>query len=307
MGLRSWCAACGSAGATVVALFACSSDDGGGGGRPRPPDGSTVLPDGAIVDPDGNVIGPDGDVIVPDAAKPSKVVVTTEHVTVAGGARDYVLSVPKTYDGARQYPLVIALHGDGQSADGFRVFLGLDEISGDDAIVAYPDQAVDIYTPYDQNPDQQLVEAVIDAVKGKRSIDAAKIWALGYSKGGFIANEIACRKPGLLKAMAAHAAGAPEEPRGGDGFPQCPGVTALPVMTSQGDGDTGIGAEFSAMYWASVNGCGAGRTATAPPGCQRFDGCPAAKSVTFCQAAGVSHYPIWAAAAQVSWDFFRGL
>lgn len=280
----------------VLALYACGGDGGGSG----PPDGATVDEDGAVVEPDGGEIPP-------DAAKPSKVKVTNEQVTVDGAARAYVLSVPKTYDAARSYPLIVALHGDGQDADGFRVFLGLDDISGDDAVMAYPDQSLDLFTPYAQNSDQMLIEAIITAVKGKLSIDAAKIWGFGYSKGGFMLNEIACRKPGLLKAMTAHAAGTPQEPVGPDGFPQCPGVIGLPVMTSQGDRDQSIGADYAAQYWATINGCSTNRTPTTPAGCEKSTGCPTGKPVTFCTAAGVTHYPIWGSAAQVSWDFFKTL
>lgn len=291
-----------SAGAAVVlALYACGDDPAASSS------GGATLPDGAKVDEDGAVVDPDSSVTPPDGAKPSKVKVTSEQVTVAGSPRSYVLSVPKTYDGARQYPFIIALHGDGQTADGFRVFLGLDAISGDDAIMAYPDQALDLYTPYAQNEDQQMIEAIITAVKGKLSIDAAKVWGFGYSKGGFMVNEIACRKPGLLKAMVAHATGAPEETRGPDGFPQCPGVIGLPVMTSMGDRDTGIGADYAASYWASINGCTATKTPSTPAGCEKFSGCGTGKPVIFCLAPNVSHYPIWGAAAQVSWDFFKAL
>jgi polyhydroxybutyrate depolymerase len=233
--------------------------------------------------------------------------VTTVNVTVMTDSREYVLSVPKTYDSGRQYPLIVALAGDGQDAAGFRVFLGLDDISGDDAIMAYPDQVYDLFTAYAQNEDQQLVEVVISDVKSKYSIDASKVWALGYSKGGFIANEIACRKPGLLKAMANHAAGAPSEPTGTNGYPTCPGVVALPVLQTQGDSDGEIGADYAASYWALVDGCGTTRTPTAPTGCQLVDGCPAKDPVMFCDVAGVSHFPIWSDAAQVSWDFLKGL
>lgn len=284
----------------TLALGACSSKASGSSSSSGPPDGAYIAEDGAI-------IGPDGAVIEPDGGNRIEVVVTNETVNVGGTTRDYVLSVPKTYDASRKYPLVIALHGDGQNADGFRTFLGLDDIARSDAISAYPDQALDLYTPYDQNTDQRMIEEVVVALKAKLSIDPAKIWALGYSKGGFIANEIACRKPGLLKAMANHAAGAPEEPRGGDGFPQCPGVVGLPVLASNGDNDTGIGADYAAAYWAKINGCGSGKAPAAPAGCEKYDGCPAKLPVTYCLSAGVSHYPIWPAAARISWDFFGAL
>ena len=286
--------------ALVLALHACGSS-GASTTNPAPVDGAVTVEDGDIIEPDGAVTKP-------DTAKPSKVKATEETVTLGSGAtRGYVLSVPKTYDANRKYPLVLALHGDGQTASGFRLFLGLDDISGDDAIVAYPDQSLDLFTPYDQNEDQLMLEAIINAVKGKLSIDPAKVWGLGYSKGAFMVNEIACRKPGLLKAIAAHATGAPQEPRGADGYPICPGVVGLPVMTSEGDRDTEIGADYAAQYWASVNACTTNRQPSTPSVCEKYVGCEAGKPVVFCLAPGVSHYPIWADAAQVSWDFFKTL
>src|SRR4051812_31501721 len=89
----------------VLAVYACGGSEGGSGTPPPGPDGATVIEDGAVVDPDGNVVEP-------DSAKPSKVVVTMETVEVAGDTRDYVLSVPKTYNASKKYPLIVALHGD---------------------------------------------------------------------------------------------------------------------------------------------------------------------------------------------------
>ena len=286
--------------AALAMMFACSSDGGSSSGSGGAlPDGATAIADGAIVDPDGNVIPPDA------LSKPSKVVVTNETVDVMGAGRAYVLSVPKTYSAARSYPLIVALHGDGQNATEFRTFIGVDELAGDDAITAHPDQVIDLFTPYAQNQDQQLVEAVINAVKAKYAIDAAKVWGFGYSKGGFIANQLACRKPGLFKAIAAHATGGPQEPDGS--VPPCPGLNGVPVLLSQGSNDTGIGASSAALYWAQVNGCGTGRSTTTPPECQKADGCPPGKPVIFCEAPGISHFPIWGDAATVSWSFYKSL
>ncbi len=295
--------------ATVMAVFACSSSQTGQDVQPNDaPDGAVVLADGAIIGPDGEIVTPDADANADaDAAKPSKVNVSNETVTVMGETRKYLLVVPKTYDAARKYPLVIALPGDGEDGDYLRGLLPLDDVMGDDAIVAYPADVVDLFTPYDQNPDQQLVQATITAVSATRSIDPAKVWGFGYSKGGFIANEIACRKPGILKAMALHAGGAPQETQGPDGFPQCPGVIGLPVLAAEGEFDTAIGGDYGAQYWSKVNGCGATRTATTPAGCQKVDGCPADKPVTYCLAAGVGHYPPWDKAPEVSWAFFTSL
>jgi polyhydroxybutyrate depolymerase len=297
---------CGSAVAIALAacaVFACSSTTVQKvNGSTTIPDGGMQLDDGAVVDMDGNVVEQ------PDTStKPSKVDATNETVTVLGTSRTYVLAVPKTYDAARKYPLIIALHGDGQDGPTFRAFLTFDDVAGDDAIVAYPTGAVDLFTAYDTNPDQQLVDATITDVKSKRSIDDTKVWGFGYSKGAFLLNEIACRKPGLLKAMAFHAGSAPQEMRGADGYPICPGVIGLPVLATEGDQNTDIGADYGANYWAMVNGCAGTRAMTTPAACSKYDGCPAANPVEYCLAPGVAHYPIWDQAVNVSWAFYKTL
>jgi len=305
MAMRRSFIAAGSA-AALVLVFACSSEDNGNGGT-----SSGVLPDGApegsVVLEDGAVVGPDGEVITPeDARPPSKVNVTTETVDVDGAPRKYVLAVPKTHDPAKKYPLVLALHGDGQDAASFRPFLGLEDFSGDAAIIAYTDRSEDLFTPYDQNKDQKLIEAVIAAVKSKWSVDDAKVWGLGYSKGAYMLNEIACRRPGVLKAMAIHAGGAPQA-RDANGRPDCPGAVGLPTFVTHGELDDPGGGEFGAAYWASTAGCASNRTATTPAPCQKYEACPADKPVLFCVIPGQPHYPLWSGAAAASWTWFQTL
>lgn len=294
---------CASAVAITLAVFACSSTTVQKVNNQVVPEGGMQLDDGAVVDMDGNIVEQ------PDTyVKPSKVNATDETVTVLGTSRTYQLAVPKTYDANRKYPLIVALHGDGQDGPNFRASLNFDDIAGDDAIVAYPTGAVDLFTAYDMNPDQLLFGAVVDDVKSKRSIDPTKIWGFGYSKGAFMLNEIQCRKPGIMTAMAFHAGSAPQaETRGADGYPQCPGVLGLPVLATEGDKNTDIGADYAANYWATVNGCAGTRTPSTPAGCYTTDGCPASKPVLYCLAAGVVHYPIWDQAANVSWSFYKGL
>jgi polyhydroxybutyrate depolymerase len=286
----------------VAATFACS-DGGEAAPGPYVPEGGTILDDGAVVGPDGDLVEQ------PDATppKPSKVRATDETVDVYGNMRKYVLAVPKSYDAGRRYPLIVAMHGDGQDGPGFRAFLNFDDLAGDDAIVAYPTGAVDLYTPYDQNNDQLFIDATIKAVKEKLSIDEGKVWGFGYSKGGFMANQLACRKPGLFKAVAIHAGGAPQDNTGEGTPPSCPNAVGLPVLATEGDHDTAIGGEYGAQYWARFNGCGTQRSAATPAECQKYNGCPGDKPVVYCLAPGVFHFPIWAEAAAVSWAFFTSL
>jgi polyhydroxybutyrate depolymerase len=274
----------------LVTVGACSKDEPSHGSSNNGNDGGAFQSD--------NTGGP--------STPASKMNTTTENVDVDGTSRDYIRSVPKTYAAGRSYPLLVALHGDGQDAASFRGELGIEGFIGDDAIVAYTDHSEDLFTPYDQNNDQRLIEVVIDAIKAKFSIDASKVWGLGYSKGGYQLNEIACRKPGLIKAMAIHAGGAPQEVDA-DGNPVCPKAIGLPMFATHGGNDDPAGGEFAASYWASRAGCGSTRSPTTPSICEAYDNCPPSKPVVFCVVPGQPHYPLYKNAAADSWAWFKKL
>jgi polyhydroxybutyrate depolymerase len=245
----------------------------------------------------------------PNPTRPSTTTTTTttvETVDVRGSARRYALSVPTVYASDRAYPLVVALHGDGQDAASFRPYLGLEAFSGADAIVAYPDRSEDLFTPYAENDDQLLIERAIAAVSAKYTIDPAKVWGIGYSKGAYQLAEIACKKPGLLKAMAIHAGGAPQT-RLPNGDVDCPAARPLPVFVTHGALDDPNGGEFGAQYWASLARCGSTRRRSSPSICETYDGCPASTPVTFCLVPNQPHSPLYADAAKHSWAWLTSL
>ncbi len=290
--------------AALTTIFACSSKETGG------PSSGGLSDSGSSGDPDatgdGAVADGDGNVDPKDTAPPSKVNFSNETVDVGGTPRKYVLAVPKTYSASKKYPLIVALHGDGGNASNFQALLHMEEATGDDAIIAYEEGSVDLYTAYDQNDDQRLIELTIAAVKAKYSIDAAKIWGVGYSKGAFQLNQIACRKPGLLSAMAVHAGGAPED-RLPNGSVDCPNAIALPVFATEGGNDSGIGGQFAAQYWAGKAGCGSTLSAATPAICNKYNGCPASNPVYICIVPGQPHYPLYDDAAAHSWAWFKSL
>lgn len=229
---------------------------------------------------------------------------TNETVDVDGAPRDYVLSVPNNYDAGRSYPLIVALHGDGGTAAGFAATSKLDAATGDEAILAFPNGSVDLLTPYAQNEDQRLIELVIEAVKQNYSIDASKIWGFGYSKGAYQLNEIACKRPGLLKAMAIHAGGAPQPNE--RKVISCPTAVGLPVFVTHGARDK-PGGEYCAAFWADFAGCKSSRSPSSPAMCEVHDDCEAGKPVVFCLVPNHPHSPMYADAAAHSWAWFKTL
>ncbi len=236
---------------------------------------------------------------------------------VGARTRSYGVRVPKTYDPLVAYPVVMVFHGDGGTQDNMYGYFKYQVGSADEAILVYPSgegQTWDLYTPAATNKDIAFLEALLPDVAARYSIDSARVFGFGWSNGAYFVNQVACRRSGYFLGVASHAGGAPYEPndlnrKWPNGFQQCPGQTAVSFIGFHGldDGVVGYpGGEFSATYWAYVNGCGGTRQGTTPAPCESHPNCTSGKPVTWCPIPAIGH-GIWADAAKTSWDFFKGL
>jgi polyhydroxybutyrate depolymerase len=276
--------------------------------NPEVPEGGMVLDDGAVVDQDGAVVS--------DGAKGSLVDLSTGTVNgfTEADRGPYTLAVPKNYDAARKYPLIVVIHGDGGDGAGMRNYHPLDDETGSDAIVVYPTgngHTWDQSTPFDSNPDQQYVEALINAMKAKYSID--RVFGVGWSSGGFLVNILACRRAGIFKAIVSHAGGQPyTEPKDVNGYNICVGNPTYPALITHGANDGTVdpsSGDYDAQFWAHYNGCDqdpANRTDVAPSPCKTHASCPAGKPVTFCLIPGNGH-GVWSQAIPTEWAFLKAL
>jgi polyhydroxybutyrate depolymerase len=129
-----------------------------------------------------------------------------------GGARESVegrpfeLHVPKGFDRARRWPLVVLLHGYGSSGKEHAEWWGLPALA--DArgfFLAMPDGTVDSRGSRFWNAtdaccnfggadvdDVAYVNALVEDVAARYPIDRARVFALGHSNGGFFAHRLAC-------------------------------------------------------------------------------------------------------------------
>lgn len=242
---------------------------------------------------------------------------TAETLQVGTRTRSFGIRIPKTYDPQVAYPVVFLLHGNGGDGANLYSFFKFQSASGEKAILIYPDAENldwDLYTPSATNKDVAFVEAMIANVASRYTVDTTRVFAWGWSNGAFFANQLACRRSALFRGIASHAGGAPYEPndlnrKWPNGFQQCPGETAVPFIGFHGLADPVVdypGGEFSATYWAYVNGCGPTRAPTTPALCEAYPGCAAGKPVVFCSIPAFGH-GIWVNAATASWDFFQSL
>ncbi len=238
--------------------------------------------------------------------------VAERDVVVAGKSRRYVRVAPSSLEHERRYPLVLVFHGDGGTAQSFHDAFPFERASGRDAVLAYLDGLGRTWElePTRDNREVLFAEAVVTELEKELPIDRARVFAVGYSSGGFLSNVIACQKSGLLRAISSSAGGAPynQLEKWPNGFPKCPGQGPTATLALHGRRDFAVtfdSGRFSAEYWAYVNGCRSDEVETTGyDECRAYRGCPPGKAVVFCDVPPLAHW-VWDHAAEASWTFFQ--
>lgn len=246
------------------------------------------------------------------APAPGTTRVSARTIEAAGRQRKYLLIEPTDLDPARRYPLVLVFHGDGGSMTSFHDGFPFEQATGNEAIIVYPDgvgYTWDLESKLD-NRDVKFIDTLVEDLLVKLPVARGKIFAAGYSSGGFLANVIACQRPGLLRAISSSAGGAPYKQlqTWPNGYPKCPGQEPVAMLALHGENDFGVtldSGRFSAEYWAYVNGCKTDEMETSGyEECHIYRGCPAGKAVGFCPIPGLGHW-VWDHAAEATWTFFK--
>jgi polyhydroxybutyrate depolymerase len=185
--------------------------------------------------------------------------------------------------------------------------------SGDGAVLAYLEglrATWDLEAPKGKNRDVMFAKQVIEQILAERPVDRERVFAAGYSSGGFLANVIACHEPGLLRAISSSAGGAPynQADKWPNGYPKCPGQMPTATIALHGERDLAVtmdSGRFSAAYWAYVNGCNTQEMETTGyKECTAYRGCNPGKAVAWCDVPGLDHW-VWEKAAEASWTFFE--
>lgn len=228
--------------------------------------------------------------------------VTERTLTVGKEKRSYLLSRPAGVLGPQ--PMVIALHGAGESAEGFMGYLGLEPTAAANRFVAvYPQGIGRVWN--DGRPAAMRLKAVLtpgDDVAFLISLtaqlvaegiaDPNRIYLMGISNGGFMVERMACEHADLFAGFSVIMATAPANYR-----EECRPSRPVPIMFIHGTADpviawdgfwTPMGATLSApdsaQLYASLNGCGEPQVSSLPDldrvdgttvGAFRWQGCAA--------------------------------
>ena len=131
-----------------------------------------------------------------------------------GLLREYVLHVPQLYDGETPLPLVLNFHGFGDSATRHSLLTGMIPVANENNfIIAFPQGALlngsphwnsNLESPENKSTvdDFGFVESLVSDISSNYNIDQTKIYATGFSNGGFLVYSLACYNSDLFAAFA---------------------------------------------------------------------------------------------------------
>lgn len=117
-------------------------------------------------------------------------------------SRTSIVYVPS---GTNEPPLLISMHGMGIPASWNREMMKFESIAERDKfIVVYPEAAPGSNLRWDLSgtKDIEFIEAIIDSMSQRFSIDRNRVYASGFSMGGMMSYYLACKIPEKIAAIA---------------------------------------------------------------------------------------------------------
>jgi polyhydroxybutyrate depolymerase len=242
-------------------------------------------------------------------------------IQVGGISRRYLLHVPSTPVAASPLPLVVDLHGLLTHAAFERAASGFAAVADREGfVVAYP-EAIDAawslsdddccaVTPAD---DVGFVRALVDVLHDSGCLDAKRVYAVGVSAGGGLAQQLGCRAADVFAAVASRdfdlssTASADCKPARPIAVLSLRDMADALVPYTGGDfrPESGLNEKFRALgavatfqRWAELDQC-QGSAEPRGPGCQAYAACGSGAEVELCtRPDGVQ-----AADAAATWAF----
>jgi len=175
-----------------------------------------------------------------------------------GLTRNYVVEMPRDYDGTRSVPLLVVLHGAGQTPDAIRnvtQFGRLVEELG--FLVVYPEaiglnwndgRDVPGFPAYDLDVDDVgFIGAVIKRVAASFAIDPRRVYATGMSNGALMTHRLAWEAPELFAAAAPVMGAIPENL-----LALPPPGASMPMLIMDGTADDVVPWEGGDVYYEGM-------------------------------------------------------
>ena len=206
-----------------------------------------------------------------------------------GRMRNYLVFLPKNYDGITEMPLVLNLHGYTLYAQQQMDYSQMNMVADTAGfVVVYPNSVTPETTwnsgIYDSpiappNPninDVGFLNALIDTLAKQYTIDTSRIYSCGFSNGGFMSFKLACQLSNRITAIAS-VAGVISYTTAGS----CNCGHSMPILIINGTADGIVpyagaagwhSVEQTVNFWTTHNLCSESDT-TSLPNTDALDGC----------------------------------
>lgn len=224
----------------------------------------------------------------------------THTTLVAGKQRRYLVQLPSNYDPSKSYPVLFGLHGAGGNGESFASYFPLSAFWRDQAILVFPSALfyeVDGRTTWRFPTEENLAffDAMVTELTENLCVDRARIFASGFSSGGFFSNTLGCRRGDVVRAIVPVAGG------DRDFNDACVGHAAVMVISSPLDtsdptgGPPGISHHERGLrardYFRVRNGCSEATVPLEPAGCVQYQGCISGSEVVYCEHGSGHAWP----------------
>ena len=190
-------------------------------------------------------------------------------ITHDGLEREYVLYIPANYTGSVAVPLLFNFHGSSMSSSRQMSMCDFRPVADEAGfIIVHPQGTrlngsthwnVDGLTAGSTSDDVGFTEALMDALSESYNIDSTKIFAAGYSNGGYFCFRLACQLRNRIAAIASVGGSMTVET-----ITNCSPKHSIPVMQIHGTADGSVpyeGTDWSMpiedaiQHWVNYNKC----------------------------------------------------
>jgi len=194
--------------------------------------------------------------------------IETDSIDFEGRLRKHIVFLPNNYTGTTNFPLVIYLHSYGWTARRGMNYTSLNQVADTyDFIVVYPSASTNWNSGIGESPvwrtpdvnDVGYINALIDTLSNNYSIDLERIYATGYSNGGFMAFKLACQLSHRIAAIASVSGVMSTNVAA-----NCNPLRTMPVLQIHGSDDEWVpingttkwqSVDQTLTYWIDFNNC----------------------------------------------------
>jgi polyhydroxybutyrate depolymerase len=148
----------------------------------------------------------------------TRATITYGAIDVNNQRREYRLVIPRSANGLTSVPVVFALHGANDTTDEMAASTGLDELAAEKGfLLVYLQGRIFNWPPFipPENPDilkpdLEFLAAMCDLVVSRHHADPRRIYLVGVSQGGAMANAITAKCSERIAATVAVCGWMPE-------------------------------------------------------------------------------------------------